>query len=54
MSRTQKTAQGRGRRWHHLRPAPRRRADFMGFNITWWVLWWLILAVLVVYPGPYW
>jgi hypothetical protein len=44
----------RGRRWYHLRPLPRRRADLMGFNATWWVLLCLVLIVLVLYPGPYW
>jgi hypothetical protein len=28
---------GRGRRWYHLRPEPRRRTDLMGFNSTWWM-----------------
>ena len=45
----------RGRRWYHLRPQPRRRTDLMGVNSTWWmVLLWLVVIVLVVYPGPYW
>jgi hypothetical protein len=44
----------RGRRWYRLRPLPRRRADLMGFNRTWWVLLWLILIVLAVYPFPWW
>jgi hypothetical protein len=44
----------RGRRWYHLRPLPGRRADLMGFNRTWWVLLWLILIVLLVYPFPGW
>jgi hypothetical protein len=42
------------RRWCHLRPLPRRRTDLMGFNTTWWVLLWLILIVLLVYPAPWW
>jgi hypothetical protein len=33
----------RGRRWYHLRPKPRRRADLMGFNSTlWMVVVWLL------------
>jgi hypothetical protein len=44
-----------GRRWYHLRPEPRRRADLMGFNSTFWmVLVWLIVIVLIVYPFPLW
>jgi hypothetical protein len=44
-----------GRRWYHLRPEPRRRADRMGFNSTFWmVLVWLIVIVLIVYPFPLW
>jgi len=27
-----------GRRWYHLRPEPRGRADLMGFGFTWWAL----------------
>ena len=45
----------RGRRWYHLRPEPRRRTDIMGFNSTWWMaVVWLIVIVLVVFPGPLW
>ncbi len=45
----------RGRRWYHPRPEPPRRTDFMGFNRTWWmVLLWIVVIVLVVYPGPWW
>jgi hypothetical protein len=47
-------AADRGRRWYHLRPLPRRRADLMGFNTTSWVLLWLILIVLLIYPFPGW
>ena len=56
MSDTQEAAQGdRERRWYDLRPRPRRRADLMGFNSMWWmVLAWILVIVLVVYPGPYW
>jgi len=44
----------RGRRWYHLRPEPRRRADLMGFNSTWWmVLAWLILIVVIAFPFPW-
>jgi hypothetical protein len=46
---------GRGRRWYHLRPEPRRRTDFMGVNSTWWMaVVWLIVIVLVVSPYPWW
>jgi hypothetical protein len=46
---------GRGRRWYHLRPEPRRRTDLMGFNSTWWMaVVWLIVIVLVVSPYPWW
>lgn len=44
----------RGRSWYHLRPVPRRRADFMGFNGLWWALFWLVVIVLAIYPGPWW
>ena len=45
----------RDRRWHHLRPEPRRRSDLMGFNSTWWmVLAWVLVVVLIVYPFPLW
>jgi hypothetical protein len=46
---------GRGRRWYHLRPEPRRRTDLMGFNSTWWMaVAWLIVIVLAVSPYPWW
>jgi hypothetical protein len=46
---------GRGRRWYHLRPEPRRRTDLMGFNSTWWMaVGWLIVIVLLVSPYPWW
>ena len=45
----------RGRRWYHLRPKPRRRADLMGFNsMLWMVVVWLIVIVLAVSPFPWW
>ena len=48
-------SEDRGRRWYHVRPQPRRRTDLMGINSTWWMaLLWLIVIVLVVYPGPWW
>ncbi len=28
----------RGRRWYHVRPDPRYRADVFGFNWTWWLV----------------
>jgi hypothetical protein len=45
----------RGRRWYHLRPKPRRRADLMGFNSTlWMVVVWLLVIVVAVSPFPWW
>ena len=44
----------RRRRWHHLRPQPRRRSDFMGFNSAWWMaLGWLVVILLLVFPFPW-
>ena len=44
----------RGRRWYHVRPEPRRRADLMGFNSTWWMaLVWLVVIVEAVFPLPW-
>lgn len=43
-----------GRRWYHLRPEPRRRTDFMGFNTTWWVVLWIIAVVLLIFPFSFW
>jgi hypothetical protein len=41
------------RRWHHLRPQPRRRTDLMGFNSTLWMaLGWLIV-ILLLFPFPW-
>jgi hypothetical protein len=52
---TEGGADGRGRRWYHLRPEPRRRSDFMGVNSTWWmVLAWIILILVIVFPFPWW
>jgi hypothetical protein len=49
------TVDDRGRRWHHLRPQPRRRTDLMGFNSAWWMaLRWLIVIVLIASPYPWW
>jgi hypothetical protein len=64
MSHSQEAAQGgrqeieatddRRRRWHHLRPQPRRRSDLMGFNSTWWMaLCWLVVIQLIVFPFPW-
>jgi hypothetical protein len=45
----------RGRRWYQLRPEPRRRTDFMGFNSRWWMaLGWLVLLIVVAFPFPWW
>jgi hypothetical protein len=44
----------RGRRWHQVRPQPRRRTDLMGFNSTLWMaLGWLIVILLLVFPFPW-
>jgi hypothetical protein len=44
----------RGRRWHHVRPQPRRRCDLMGFNSAWWMaLGWLVVILLLVFPFPW-
>jgi hypothetical protein len=43
-----------GRRWYHLRPEPRSRYDLVGFNYTWWLIWFFI-AILIFFPwGPGW
>jgi hypothetical protein len=48
------TQEARGRRWHQVRPQPRRRADLMGLNSTWWMaLGWLIVILLLVFPFPW-
>jgi hypothetical protein len=45
----------RGRRWYHLRPKPRRRADLMGFNATLWMaVVWFVVIVVAVFPFPWW
>jgi len=44
----------RGRRWYHLRPDPRSRYDFVGFNYTWWLIWILLLFVIFIPWGPGW
>jgi hypothetical protein len=44
----------RGRRWHQVRPQPRRRPDLMGFNSALWMaLGWLIVILLLVFPFPW-
>jgi hypothetical protein len=44
----------RGRRWHQVRPQPRRCTDLMGFNSTLWMaLGWLIVILLLVFPFPW-
>jgi hypothetical protein len=46
---------GRERRWHDLRPKPRRPTDFWGFNSSWWmVLGWPLLILLAISPWPWW
>ena len=45
----------RGRRWHQVRPQPRRRTDLMGFNSTWWMaVGWVLLILVLLFPFPWW
>jgi hypothetical protein len=44
----------RGRRWYHLRPDPRGRADFIGFNYTWWLIWILFIFIILLPWGRGW
>ena len=44
----------RGRRWYHLRPEPRRRADLIGFNFTWWAVIWVLLLFILLPWGGHW
>jgi hypothetical protein len=39
-----------GRRWYHLRPDPRGRADLFGVNYTWWVIMWICFIFIVFLP----
>ncbi len=43
-----------GRRWYHLRPEPRRRADFIGFNYTWWIVLWVLFLLVLLPWGGHW
>ncbi len=36
-----------GRRWYHVRPDPRYRADVFGFNWTWWIVIWVVFILLM-------
>ena len=48
-------ADDRGRPWYQLRPEPRLRTDFMGFNSRYWMaLGWLVLLLVVAFPFPWW
>jgi hypothetical protein len=40
----------RGRRWYQLRPDQPRRADFIGFNYTWWLVIWLFFIFFILLP----
>jgi hypothetical protein len=44
----------RGRRWYHLRPDPRSRYDFIGFNYIWWLIWILFIFLIFVPWGHGW
>jgi hypothetical protein len=43
----------RGRRWYHLRPEPRGRADLMGVNHSWWLLA-VVALIVVLLPWGWW
>lgn len=48
-------AEDRGRRWYHLRPTPRGRADLMGINAKLWMaLGWVVVIAALVFPFPWW
>jgi hypothetical protein len=48
-------ADDRGQRWYQLRPEPRLRTDFMGFNSRYWMaLGWFVLLLVVAFPFPWW
>jgi hypothetical protein len=40
----------RGRRWYDLRPEPCGRADLMGFNRTWWLVFTVFIIVVAFSP----
>jgi hypothetical protein len=44
----------RGRRWYHLRPDPRSRYDFVGFNYTWWLIWIVFIFIIFIPWGRGW
>ncbi len=44
----------RGRRWYHVRPEPRYRADVFGFNWTWWIVLWLLFLLVILPWGGAW
>ncbi len=44
----------RGRRWYHVRPDPRSRADVFGFNWTWWVVIWVLFLFILLPWGGAW
>lgn len=44
----------RGRRWYHLRPEPRSRYDFIGFNYTWWLIWIVFIFIIFAPWGHGW
>jgi hypothetical protein len=44
-----------GRRRYHLRPDPRRRTDFFGFNSSWWMAVTFVFVILaILFPFPWW
>jgi hypothetical protein len=44
----------RGRRWYHVRPEPRSRYDFIGFNFAWWLIWIFLLFIIFAPWGRGW
>jgi hypothetical protein len=40
----------RGRHWYDLRPEPRSRADLMGFNRTWWLVFSVFILITAFLP----
>ena len=47
-------AQGDEREQRHSRLWPGRTADLKGFNRSWWVIFWVIVIALAVFPLPWW
>jgi|HubBroStandDraft_5_1064220.scaffolds.fasta_scaffold1805481_1 hypothetical protein len=39
-----------GRHWYDLRPEPRSRADVMGLNRTWWLVFAVFIIIIAFFP----